>query len=92
MKIKTFEAACKALKIKATVPTFEEAPEKHRKAMLAHFKLVLITEALNEGWKPNWNNFNEDKYYQWWDMQNGFPPRELRLLGFQRVFPSLLQK
>lgn len=29
----------------------------------------LITEVLNEGWTPDWNNSNEYKYYIWWDMK-----------------------
>jgi hypothetical protein len=26
---------------------------------------VVIVEALNEGWKPDWNNGDEPKYYPW---------------------------
>ena len=65
-KIKTFAEACKALKIKASaVPDFSKIPLHHRKALEAHYKLVVITEALNEGWKPDWKDYSEDKYYPW---------------------------
>lgn len=34
---------------------------------IAYVKLKVITEALNEGWKPDWDK-EERKYYIWWDM------------------------
>jgi hypothetical protein len=62
-KIKTYEDACKALKLKPTaLPDVSALPEKHRKAIIAHYKLVIIAEALNEGWTPNWNDENQYKY------------------------------
>lgn len=36
--------------------------EKHVKSLLATSQLMVIAEALNEGWKPNYKN-NENKYY-----------------------------
>ena len=30
--------------------------------------MVVIVEALNEGWKPDWDNYNEAKYYPWFEM------------------------
>jgi hypothetical protein len=60
--VKTFEEACLALGYDASIPTFENAPEKHRKALLAHYKLIIIVEAINDGWTPNWNNTDEYKY------------------------------
>jgi len=67
-KIKSFEDACNALGINAVEPDFSAMPEKHRKALLAHYKLVIIAEAFNEGWKPDWYNSSEYKYYPWFDM------------------------
>lgn len=32
--------------------------------------LVLLAEALNEGWEPNWDNSNEYKYYPWFVMRS----------------------
>ena len=40
-------------------------PEKHQKAIIAHCKLIIVAEALNEGWTPNWENSREYKYYPW---------------------------
>lgn len=30
--------------------------------------LKMLTNSLNEGWKPDWNNHNENKYYAWFEM------------------------
>ena len=42
---------------KNTVPS-----EKHAKSLLATSQLMVIAEALNEGWYPNLNN-NENKFF-----------------------------
>jgi hypothetical protein len=64
-KIKTFEAACKALKLdpNKVLPKVSSMPKKHQAALLAHAKLVIIAQALNEGWEPNWSNRDEYKYF-----------------------------
>ncbi len=69
-KIKTFEDACEKLginpeKIKLSYP---EQINHHAKAFVAHIKLVIIIEALNDGWKPDWTNGKWDKYYAWFKM------------------------
>ena len=66
-KIKTFEDAMEATGRKE-VPDFSSFPEEMRKYFEALFKMVVIVEALNEGWKPDWDNYNECKYYPWFDM------------------------
>ena len=69
-KIKTFADAWKALKIKATaLPVVSALPEIHQKAVIAFYKLVIIAQALNEGWEPNWSNWDEWKYYPWFKIQ-----------------------
>ncbi|AJA67342.1 hypothetical protein MYRA21_0098 [Myroides sp. A21] len=69
-KIKTFEDACQALGVNIDVMPIGLPIElkHHLKALTAHTKLVIIAEALNEGWKPDWNNWNERKYYPWFEM------------------------
>ena len=69
-KIKTFEDACKKLginpeEIKFTYP---DQIGNHANAIVAHLKLVIITQALNDGWIPNWENGKWDKYYPWFVM------------------------
>lgn len=58
-KIKTFGDACAALSLDPL------APENASK----YSRLPIVIEALNEGWKPDWNNDDEYKYFPWFDMQ-----------------------
>lgn len=75
-EIKTFEDACKVEKLdpKKVVPDFKAYPTKDRKAMIAHAKLVIIAKALNKlankgkAWKPDWSNYDQWKYYPWFEM------------------------
>lgn len=69
MKIKTYEDACVALNRNPALPDVSMLAEKHQKAITAHIKLVTIAEALNEGWEPDWSNYNERKYYPWFEME-----------------------
>lgn len=69
-RVKSFEDACQVLGISTDVPEVKGLPRKHRKAIVANYKLIIIAEALNEGWKPNWQDSNEYKYYPWFDMSN----------------------
>lgn len=64
-QVKSFEDACKVLGISTALPEVGMLPEKHQKAIVAHYKLITICEALNEGWKPNWNDWDEYKYIPW---------------------------
>lgn len=68
-KVKSFEDACQILGIETKVPEVSLLPKNHQKAIIAHYKLVIIAEALNEGWKPNWDDDDEYKYYPWFDME-----------------------
>lgn len=71
-QIKTFEDACKALNLDAnnTIPDFSAYPEKHRAAMVAESKLVLVAQALNGGWEPDWQDEDEYKYTPWFDFDD----------------------
>ena len=65
-KVKTFEDACKTLGLDPKqLPVIDLLPEKDRKAIIAFYKLTIIARALNEGWEPNWSDWNEWKYYNW---------------------------
>lgn len=83
-KIKTFEAACKALKLdaKKATPKVVGFPKQHAKALVAIGKLMIIVQALNNGWKPNWQDSNEPKYYGWWDLNKDSSNRS----GFRLVY------
>ena len=66
-RVKTYEDACKEL---GRQPYNEDQLMKLglNKNDIAYQKMVVIVEALNEGWKPDWDNWDECKYYQWFDM------------------------
>lgn len=69
-RVKSFEDACQVLGISTNVPDVKGLPRKHQKAIVANYKLIIIAEALNEGWKPNWQDSDEYKYYPWFYMTN----------------------
>lgn len=66
-KIKTYEDALKETG-RPDVPDMSAFPEDMRKHFTALYKMVVIVEALNEGWKPDWNNTNEQKCFPWFWM------------------------
>jgi hypothetical protein len=57
-KVKSYEDACKLLSINC-IPRS------------AYDRLKIIIKALNGGWKPDFNNPNQYKYYNWFKMRNG---------------------
>lgn len=63
--IKTFADACEALKISHELPFITGVTTHQYKSMIAFYKLQIIADALNEGWKPDGNNYNQGKYYPW---------------------------
>lgn len=66
-RIKTFEDALQETG-RPDMPDFSCLPEDVRKYFEAQYKMIVITEALNEGWRPDWNNSNEYKYFTWFTM------------------------
>lgn len=68
--IKSFEDACAVLGIDPNhLPEVSMLPEKHQKSVTAFYKLTIIAEALNKDWQPNWTNWNENKYYAWFEVK-----------------------
>jgi hypothetical protein len=65
-RVKTFEDACKELgedhKLVQQFKAIQEAIAEDQEAT-AFFKLGIITAALNEGWKPDFTNPEEYRYY-----------------------------
>ena len=65
-QVKTFEDACSILgTCVATVLSLHDTKDER-----AYKQLKIIAEALNEGWKPNWNDKSEGKYYPFFDMSS----------------------
>ncbi len=63
-RVKTYADACAVLGIE---PMNEDVLTKlgFTKDEIAYRKLKTIAEALNEGWRPDWANSNEYKYWPW---------------------------
>jgi hypothetical protein len=58
-RIKTFEDACNELNMNPYIQFFASDSSDE----VAYKKLKIIIQAINEGWKPNWNDSNERKWY-----------------------------
>jgi hypothetical protein len=63
-RIKTFEDAQRETG-RPDVPEFENLPEDLRDYFKAQYKMIVIAEALNEGWKADWSNSNQKKWFPW---------------------------
>ena len=72
-RVKIFEDACEVLGIGTSIPNVDNLRKKDRASVIAQYKLLVIIEALNEGWTPNWDNNNEYKYYPYFDIRNNTP-------------------
>ena len=72
--IKTFEDACKKEGIDPKyLPEFPAMPLEFVKPLIAAYKLMVIFKAINNGWKPDWNNWDQYKYYPWFEvLSSGF--------------------
>jgi hypothetical protein len=65
-KIKSFEDACNHLGIELKLPEVGGLYPDHQKGIIAFYKLSVIATALNEGWKPDWSDRNQRKWFPWW--------------------------
>ena len=80
-KVKSFEDACKVLDITPSIPVVTGIPEKYQKPLIANYQLMVIAEALNEGWTPDWSNGEWDKWYPWFNMDNSSSAGRFSFLG-----------
>jgi hypothetical protein len=72
--IKTFEDACKCLSLDTEkLPDMTGIPEEFHKPVIAGYKLLIVYKAINNGWKPDWSNSSQWKYYPWYEvLSSGF--------------------
>ena len=74
-QIKSFEDACKFLAIAAILPTVTGVPAKYQKGIVADYKRVIITEALNKeandgkDWVPVYDG-SEYHYFPYFRMDD----------------------
>lgn len=66
-RVKTFEDACRvAGTAVANVINMDDSADE-----IAYKQLKVIAAALNEGWKPDWTNESEEKWYPWMEYKAG---------------------
>ena len=71
--LKTFESAAEILeKNGQAIPSVEGIDPKHAKAIVAIYKLFVISEAAwkFEGKSIDWNNYDQRKHYHWFDLES----------------------
>lgn len=68
--IKTVEDALNATGMPST-PEFNEVPEEMRGYFKAVYEAVAITKALVGDWKADWNDWNQRKWFPWFEMSSG---------------------
>jgi hypothetical protein len=62
-KFKTYQDCEKAVGLSTGLrPTVSHLPAKYQKSITGQFQAIIICEAFNEGWEPDFNNPNQDKY------------------------------
>ena len=61
-------SVCNELNIDISDIVFEKSDSL---SVRAFKELSIIIKALNEGWKPNWNDTSQYKYYNWFNMNAG---------------------
>jgi hypothetical protein len=66
--IRTFEDACAKIGIDPG-KVFDGSETSDE---IAYKKLKIITAAINQGWKPNWNDVDQRKWYPWFNLSSGF--------------------
>lgn len=71
-KIKTYEDACKVLKVDPkNLPGVSKLPKHERQHIINSVKLSRIVRALNtdhstgKAWEPNWHDTTQPKYFIW---------------------------
>lgn len=71
-EITSFELACEVEGVDPVkfVKDLEEKGDTPDE--IGYKKLKLIIRVINGGWKPDFNNSNQKKWYPWFNAQNGF--------------------
>lgn len=68
-RVKTFEDACSVVGISVDdvlVKINDASPFKGiEKQLQAQAKLLVIAQALNQGWLPDWEDEDQEKWYPW---------------------------
>lgn len=66
--VKTFEEACQVEGIEPdSVLPYKIPGSADQESINAYAKLIVIIRVLNDGWLPDWNSFDQYKYYPWFE-------------------------
>jgi len=69
--IKSFEDACKKENVDPEkLPDVSMLPEGLRKAIINAYKLMIIFQAINNGWIADYTDWNQYKYYPWYEVKS----------------------
>ena len=69
-RIKSYEDACRELGIDPEdLPEVDNCEPEDQASIIAFYKLAIIARALNEGWKPNWKDSSEYKWFPWFTVE-----------------------
>ena len=72
--IKSYSDGCKRTNLpELTEDDFAAVPEPLRRYMHNIYILIVLFQAINDGWVPDFSNQNEVRYYPWpWLSSSGF--------------------
>lgn len=85
--VESWEELCqkKGYNPETILPDVSNYPHEHQAAVIAFSKLILILEDIRKGHKFDYNNWEEWKYYPWWDLEmDANNPAGFRLPGVAR--------
>jgi len=82
--IKSFEDACTKENVDpVALPDVSMIPEEFRKPIINAYKLLIIFKAINNGWRPDWSDSSQWKYFPWYRvLSSGF--------GFSRSYDDFV--
>lgn len=87
VRVKTYEDACKVLGVEPINEQNAKA-QGFRSDEIARRKLETIAAALNEGWKPDWNNTDQYKYYPYFYIQENAKGKGSAGLSYASAYHS----
>ena len=68
--IKSFEDACNHLGVSTEIPYFTNIGINNTRQYITMYKLDIIIRAINNGWKSDFTNKNQYKYYPYFEIND----------------------
>lgn len=71
--LETFETAAVSQNIDPNIlPVVTGLPESIGKALIAAYKIMVLSQTAWNGVTIDWDSYEQRKYYPWFDMEGGF--------------------